>query len=830
MPTGGSARSSHKISTFELRERLKKSRDEAASTDAGDGNAPRLSSERRRSKKIVVKRKDGSFALVNKGGLENKAERKNNVKDSLEKYEINASFRGINKKVSRDPYADDKSLDTLGTSDSMSLSLGNEPPPREPQAALEKRASMFEKRANSSMDLSLDFSLHKGKNSGGGGISTAASGEQWARFKLLGRTGLGEIPVSGALQTLIDRNFEIMRKNLKHISAIRDDMSTRQSLGDPMAVDFQTGHLLDEVLETIDFSAALSELKRDPDTICLNPKVEQQLRDYITVISAMYRDNGFHNFEHASTVLAAVTKLMGLVATPDDMGFADMKYGCGVTNDPWIQFALVFSALVHDVDHAGVSNAQLIKEKSLVAGAYRNRSVAEQNSIELAWNLLMEPCYKEFRDTIFATPSECSRFRGLVVTAVMATDIADKELASLRKDRAAEALNSEVDDPDAKLISQKATYVVETLIQAADISHTIESFSMYKKWNHKLFQEMYDAYKSGRAENDPSEFWYNGEFGFFDFYIVPLCRKLKACGIFEKASEDYFNNAMKNRKTWETLGEGLVAGYIKEYDEQKMSDTKKRPESRDTAATVQSDDTYDSEDSPLKTNFDSFRYDSEPESENIFVTSPQPRKFLRGSKVGAAQAKKETKKMNPPRCAQPESPIRVKRIVKPSRSASDEGKKLKKAATGKETRQVRRTSYRSKSGDLSGDTKEPLKDNAEKRRIRSKSVDPETSRGRVVVSSKSNDALINPMSQKTTRRSNSTDAERNRARKASDQSTVKSGTGGKKVRLRSKSLEPNPEARTTGEKKKEKEKEKERRGSKKTKPKTKKIAKAAAVQ
>ena len=43
----------------------------------------------------------------------------------------------------------------------------------------------------------------------------------------------------------------------------------------------------------------------------------------------------------------------------------------------------------------------------------------------------------------------------------------------------------------------------------------------------KFFMECYKAYKDGRAETDPSESWYKGEMGFFDFYIIPLTQKKK---------------------------------------------------------------------------------------------------------------------------------------------------------------------------------------------------------------------------------------------------------------------------------------------------------------
>jgi hypothetical protein len=43
--------------------------------------------------------------------------------------------------------------------------------------------------------------------------------------------------------------------------------------------------------------------------------------------------------------------------------------------------------------------------------------------------------------------------------------------------------------------------------------------------SQKLFKEMYQAYKNGKLPNDPSASWYDGELGFFDFYIIPLAKK-----------------------------------------------------------------------------------------------------------------------------------------------------------------------------------------------------------------------------------------------------------------------------------------------------------------
>lgn len=70
---------------------------------------------------------------------------------------------------------------------------------------------------------------------------------------------------------------------------------------------------------------------------------------------------------------------------------------------------------------------------------------------------------------------------------------------------------------------------------------------------------MYKAYLEGRSEKDPAEFWYKGEIGFFDFYIIPLAKKLSDCGVFGVSSQEYLNYALQNRKEWEAKGKSVVA-------------------------------------------------------------------------------------------------------------------------------------------------------------------------------------------------------------------------------------------------------------------------------
>jgi len=52
---------------------------------------------------------------------------------------------------------------------------------------------------------------------------------------------------------------------------------------------------------------------------------------------------------------------------------------------------------------------------------------------------------------------------------------------------------------------------------------------------------------------------------FYDFYIIPLARKLQECGVFGVASDEYLNYAIANRSEWEAKGRDIVKGYMSKH-------------------------------------------------------------------------------------------------------------------------------------------------------------------------------------------------------------------------------------------------------------------------
>lgn len=97
------------------------------------------------------------------------------------------------------------------------------------------------------------------------------------------------------------------------------------------------------------------------------------------------------------------------------------------------------------------------------------------------------------------------------------------------------------------------------------MAHTMQHWHVYLKWNERFFRECYSAYKAGRAEKNPVDGWYEGELGFYDFYIIPLAKKLKECGVFGVASDEYLQYAVANRQEWESKGKKVVEGYLSNY-------------------------------------------------------------------------------------------------------------------------------------------------------------------------------------------------------------------------------------------------------------------------
>lgn len=296
-----------------------------------------------------------------------------------------------------------------------------------------------------------------------------------------------------------------------------------------------------EIQLAIEMKAVDCYTPRELDSFCeLCPVVKAELQAFVIAIAAGYENNAFHNFQHASHV-AHLSNL--LIHSMD----GEKEVAMSIVHDPLIRFAIVLSALVHDIGHTGVPNGRLAEENPALASKYNDKSIAEQNSIDVAWKILMAGCFSNLRQAIFGSSKENQkRLRQLLVNSVMATDIFDQGLRALREARC---------DKSSSCGHCKATLVMEQILQTSDVVHTMQSWELYREWNQCLFKEMYTAFLDGRADKDPSNGWYKGELWFFDNWVIPLAQNLKNTGVLNIISERLIDQAKSNRLQWEREGE-----------------------------------------------------------------------------------------------------------------------------------------------------------------------------------------------------------------------------------------------------------------------------------
>jgi len=127
--------------------------------------------------------------------------------------------------------------------------------------------------------------------------------------------------------------------------------------------------------------------------------------------------------------------------------------------------------------------------------------------------------------------------------------------------------------------------VLETMMNVADVAHTMQSFHIFVKWNRRLYKEFYAGHLSRRLSFDPSENWYENQIGFFSHYIIPLSQKMSKCGVFGSAGSVFEYFAKENLKRWTEEGEEISEQIIREVAEEVEKEMQQEQEQQEQQAT-----------------------------------------------------------------------------------------------------------------------------------------------------------------------------------------------------------------------------------------------------
>ncbi len=453
---------------------------------------------------------------------------------------------------------------------------------------------------------------------------------------------------------------------------------------------------------------------------CLPERAKAELVLFVTTIASRYNSVLYHNFEHASHVSACVHQLIMMLKEDTDTAdgisrrssvltssssisgnsssaFAsvnnDMSTNCCsfISTNPMVHLALVLTALIHDVEHQGVGNKQLVNENDPLALKYKGKSVAENNSLDVSASLLQHDAFHHLRQSMFGECEDISKyfslgdvndtlvynviernlealkslFHQISHDVIMATDIScplrlekgklkwmqafeggsdssdgtDNNSSALlewqcgssqniseSEIRSLDRSNRRYSFPQVKQVKNfrrrshpheldmptefiadpfpdltkirtpsernfcwteklnmngstqiscplchtsctrneaftcsgylRGSSVLEQMIQAADVGHTMQSWPVFKKWNEKLYNELWEA-KCSKRGPDCLGHWFEGQISFFDNYIFPLAERLKQCGVFGELGSIFYENACANRQLWIDEGHNL---------------------------------------------------------------------------------------------------------------------------------------------------------------------------------------------------------------------------------------------------------------------------------
>jgi hypothetical protein len=150
-------------------------------------------------------------------------------------------------------------------------------------------------------------------------------------------------------QRLVDWNVDVFTELLQKVCSHRSSNGKEFECGALQSpVTVSVGDPVDEVTEAIDLPMCCS-CPPITSTTAIPVVVSVQLREFIVAITNMYRDNAFHNFDHAAHVVMSTIKLIRRISERErEVKVLSDEERCSgeVTVDPLSQLALLFGALV----------------------------------------------------------------------------------------------------------------------------------------------------------------------------------------------------------------------------------------------------------------------------------------------------------------------------------------------------------------------------------------------------------------------------------------------------------------------------------------------------
>ncbi|EFC36502.1 3',5'-cyclic-nucleotide phosphodiesterase regA [Naegleria gruberi] len=342
-----------------------------------------------------------------------------------------------------------------------------------------------------------------------------------------------------------------------------DDIVTKNTLpGDLGSHTFDTLKYSHDQL--IQFIVQMFENLGLIETFKIPPK---ELVDLLTVVRESYKHNPYHNFTHAVDVTQFAYHLL-LVDRISQM-FSPME-----------KFALMFSAIMHDVGHPGVNNNYLINIKDELALIYNDVSVLENHHASQAFYLLLKHniCSNLSKD-------EFKEFRRLVISTILCTDMSHhfEILTKFQTRLQTGTLSKESKEDRLQLMG--------VILKCSDVSNALRPFDVSEKWSNVLLEEFFLQGDSERDRGLPisplmdrrSVDKPKSQLNFIDYIAAPLFNNLITyCSCLNTTLGE---TLQKNRSLWEERAQA-ASGMGSNQQKEDISSTHTTTTTKNTITTT----------------------------------------------------------------------------------------------------------------------------------------------------------------------------------------------------------------------------------------------------
>ena len=278
----------------------------------------------------------------------------------------------------------------------------------------------------------------------------------------------------------------------------------------------------------------------------------EKLEKCVEAVEKGYIDTPYHNFSHATHVFMNSFLLLNSAR----INFTEVE-----------RAAMLYSAIIHDYGHEGVTNMQLVKEDHRLSGKYEKISPAENFSIDAGLELLDKEELNFFGDF---SVGEMVRFKDLVKQIVLATDIGNRDrVQKIYSDvKAAVEGKEEVDQlkvDDKK--EENRVLMLCLIMKTSDVGSTFQHPKTSKHWIRNFYRENQAANNTGRGPAIVADSFLEDQQKFFKLYMMHLLSVVTSSGLFEKSLTDTMKgNLDKLMEEWDEESEIMLKEWAKEKD------------------------------------------------------------------------------------------------------------------------------------------------------------------------------------------------------------------------------------------------------------------------